>query len=420
LAFDANGEPTAVTGGSSGAPATITRQVFSGTGSQTVFTLASDPGALGNSAQVYIGGIYQQRSTYTMGGTTLTFSQAPVAGTDNIEFVNFLTDSIGSTSADLVTYTPSGSGAVARSAASKFADVVSVKDFGAVGNGVTDDTTAFNNAWTASNPNPVYVPGGSYAITGTVTGSFVSFGAVTIVGGTVNSLSQYAVNATINGNATVTGDLAINGGDITTTSTTANIVNATATTVNIGGAATAMTIGATTGTTTVRNDLSLSTGNLIIGTSGKGIDFSATANSSGTMTSELLDDYEEGTFTPTITGGVTSPTYTPANGQRGWYTKIGRMVCCVIRIHLNGGTAAANHFKFGGLPFTSESDNVTPGDGVWSYANNLVTNNLPTISGEGSSTEVFLYQNDGTAFLGTEANSITGELIFTIWYRTAT
>jgi hypothetical protein len=146
LAFDASGEPTTVTAGSSGAPATITRQVFSGTGSQTVFTLASDPGALGNSAQVYIGGVYQQRSTYTIAGTTLTFSAPPVAGTDNIEFVNFLTSNIGATSADLVTYTPAGSGAVARSAASKFGDTVSVKDFGAVGNGVADDTTAIQAA----------------------------------------------------------------------------------------------------------------------------------------------------------------------------------------------------------------------------------------------------------------------------------
>ena len=119
LSFDANGEPTVVAAGSSGAPTTITRQVFSGTGSQTVFTLASDPGALGNSAQVYIGGVYQQRSTYTIAGTTLTFSSAPVAGTDNIEFVNFLTSSIGSTSADLVTYTQVGTGVTATSVAAK-------------------------------------------------------------------------------------------------------------------------------------------------------------------------------------------------------------------------------------------------------------------------------------------------------------
>jgi hypothetical protein len=167
LAFDANGVPTAVVSGSTGAPTTITRQVFSGTGSQTVFTLASDPGALGNSAQVYIGGVYQQRSTYTIGGTTLTFSSAPVAGTDNIEFVNFLTSNIGSTSADLVTYTPTGTGAVARSAASKFGDTVSVKDFGAVGDGTTDDTVAINAALAAH--ASVYLPVGTYRTTAPIT-----------------------------------------------------------------------------------------------------------------------------------------------------------------------------------------------------------------------------------------------------------
>jgi hypothetical protein len=65
-------------------------------------------------------------------------------------------------------------------------------------------------------------------------------------------------------------------------------------------------------------NLGISDGNLVIGTAGHGIDFSAT---SGTGTSELLDDYEKGTFTPTASfasGGT--PTYTT---QQGVYTKIG-------------------------------------------------------------------------------------------------
>ena len=47
-------------------------------------------------------------------------------------------------------------------------------------------------------------------------------------------------------------------------------------------------------------DVTVNTGNLVIGTSGKGIDFSATSDGSGTMTSEVLDDYEEGTWTPVV------------------------------------------------------------------------------------------------------------------------
>ena len=81
-------------------------------------------------------------------------------------------------------------GAVNRPINQKLSDSVSVLDFGAIGNGTTDDTTAFNAAWTASNPKAVLVPAGSYKITGTVTGKFYSFGVVTIVTGTVTSINN--------------------------------------------------------------------------------------------------------------------------------------------------------------------------------------------------------------------------------------
>lgn len=62
-----------------------------------------------------------------------------------------------------------GSGAVARSAESKMADIVSVKDFGAVGDGVTDDTQAFQAALDyASGLRQVFIPAGRYKITDTL------------------------------------------------------------------------------------------------------------------------------------------------------------------------------------------------------------------------------------------------------------
>ena len=276
LAFDAAGNPVAVASGSGAAPATVTRQTFSGTGSQTAFTLASAPGGLGNSAQVYINGIYQQRSTYTIGGTTLTFSEAPIAGTDNIEFVNFVTNDVGTTDAALVTYTPLGTGATQRVASDKFGELRSVKDFGATGNGVTNDAAAFTAAWNACNPSPVFVPSGTYAIGSAVSGSFITNGGVTITGaGSVNSISSYGLNAAIAGNATVTGnltisgsmignetitgDLEVSGGDITTTNPTATVFNTNATTLNAGGAATTVNLGATAGTVRVGN-LSMNAG----------------------------------------------------------------------------------------------------------------------------------------------------------------
>ena len=173
LSFDAAGEPLMVSAGSPGAPTSITRQQFSGTGSQVVYTLASDPGALGNSCEVFVGGVYQQRDTYTISGTTLTFSAAPVAGTDNIEIVNFLTSSIGATDSSLVTFVPAGTGATTRTAQAKMRDVVSVKDFGAVGDGVTNDTAAIQAAHVAS--TSVFYPRGTYLITWPESTSMVTY-----------------------------------------------------------------------------------------------------------------------------------------------------------------------------------------------------------------------------------------------------
>lgn len=59
---------------------------FSGNGSTTGFTLSGDPGSINNTA-VYISGVYQQKNTYTLSGSTLTFSPAPPSGTNNIEAV---------------------------------------------------------------------------------------------------------------------------------------------------------------------------------------------------------------------------------------------------------------------------------------------------------------------------------------------
>jgi len=99
-------------------------------------------------------------------------------------------------------------------------------------------------------------------------------------------------------------------------------------------------------------NVELKTGNLVIGTAGKGIDFSATADGT-TMTSELLDDYEEGTWTPTITLHSSAPSATYSH-QVGTYTKIGNIVTIygdVIWTSLSGGSGNARIV----LPFTAIS-----------------------------------------------------------------
>jgi hypothetical protein len=95
-------------------------------------------------------------------------------------------------------------------------------------------------------------------------------------------------------------------------------------------------------------DQTLSTGNLVIGTSGKGIDFSATP---GTGTSELLADYEEGTFTATMTP-ETSGTITLETTVRTLvYTKVGRLVYVNGLLQVNSVSLPVGSYVSVTLPF---------------------------------------------------------------------
>jgi len=96
----------------------------------------------------------------------------------------------------------------------------------------------------------------------------------TVISGTLSVTGT----STLTGDTTITGDLAVNGGDITTTATTFNLLNATATTVNFAGASTGLTIGATTGTATIRNATTAITGTLRVDSATITTDSAITAN----------------------------------------------------------------------------------------------------------------------------------------------
>lgn len=134
--------------------------------------------------------------------------------------------------------------------------------------------------------------------------------------------------------------------------------------------------------------------NIIIGTSGKGIDFSATA---GTGTSELLDDYEEGVWSPADnSGGGLSFTVTAAA-----YTKIGRAVFASFDITYPV-TADTNYAGLTGLPFVSKNTGTV--------AIAVTNSSTLTYCATGSSDDVviFLYDNTGGLI---QNNTLSGKVI---------
>jgi hypothetical protein len=115
-----------------------------------------------------------------------------------------------------------------------------------------------------------------------------------------------------------------------------------------------------------------STGNFIVGTAGKGIDFSANTSAAG-MTSELLTWYEEGTWTPTVTATTAGDLNVSYSAQTGVYTRIGRLITVNYFITTSAFTytTASGEIRIAGLPFT-----VSSTAGADSYA-------VGTLTGQG-------------------------------------
>ena len=139
-------------------------------------------------------------------------------------------------------------------------------------------------------------------------------------------------------------------------------------------------------TTDTLGNFNLVAGNLVIGTAAKGIDFSANTHAAG-MTSELLNDYEEGTFTPTISSTSGAITAYTINSAR--YTKIGRAVHIVVQFAVSDNGTGAGQIYIQGFPFT----NAVATCGV-TY--NQSTGAVGAISVSTSATDGYINQYDGT------------------------
>mgnify|MGYP006406596161 FL=1 len=178
-----------------------------------------------------------------------------------------------------------------------------------------------------------------------------------------------------------------------------------------GSEITALTLDMSAAGNATFNGSIFSGGNVVV-PSGNGIDFSATGDASG-MTSELLDDYEEGDWTPDIrqSGTAVSDAAYNTSFTAGQYTKIGRLVqmTCSIRLTDKGTVTASNGFQIGGLPFTS-TNNVKARSAVSLY-NHLGAGIDMTGNTNGTLMGLLSHNADEITFRVEDFSGTTGEAV---------
>ena len=170
---------------------------------------------------------------------------------------------------------------------------------------------------------------------------------------------------------------------------------------------------------TVANGLTLTDGDVTLA-SGHGLSFAATSDASGAH-GELLNDYEEGTFTPTLVSGSTTGTPSYA-AQYGHYTKAGRLVNFSLDFQLSGMTGASGHFKIDGLPYAVSGNSRIYGGAFLNYHAAFFNDDSDVfLHIGGSSASVDFYVGAGTALNGNNSYiyGINNRLILSGMYMTS-
>ena len=153
-------------------------------------------------------------------------------------------------------------------------------------------------------------------------------------------------------------------------------------------------------------DATLISGNFVQGTAAKGVNFTANTPAAG-MTSQLLNWYEEGAFTPTFTGSGGNPTVTYST-RTGKYTRTGNVVNWTVFI-VGTATGGSGNLGLSGLPFTVGEPGATSCNFVFNFTAGAPANGIATAT----TTTLALYSNivasDNTQAL---TSSITGGATF--------
>jgi len=314
---------------------------FSGNASTTAFTL-SRPVASVAQVQVVVNNVAQNPSSaYTISSNTITFTSAPSSGTNNIYvyYTSPITQVIAPgqgtvTATSFVSSTGTGAGVfqtsptittpVISSLSSASATALTLQSAGTTA--VTVDTSQRVGIGTTSPSANLEVKGASGQ------NIYVSY-----TSGSQLRLKSDSGDSGVGTTGSTPLLFLVNNGEVARFNSSGNILC-------LAGGSTSAT--------------------------GTGIAFPATQSASSDA--NTLDDYEEGTFTPTAYGSTTAGT-TTYTVQQGSYTKIGRQVTVSTRVDYSAMTGTGE-IRFGGFPFTSANDSME-------YTGAVVTNNLNWTTG---------------------------------------
>jgi hypothetical protein len=173
-------------------------------------------------------------------------------------------------------------------------------------------------------------------------------------------------------------------------------------------------------------DVEVTDGNLVIGTSGHGISFSATYDGSNvagvSSTSELLDDYEEGTFQPILkrlmTNNVTETNFYTQSIRQGNYVRVSDKVWITGRIHWDGGSTGSGSLILTNLPFTVNTGGANEVPLVVGYRDGL---NYTNVTGYGVQNMnrfmVTWFDSNSTYTIPPSATDSSGGFYFTAHYE---
>ena len=134
-----------------------------------------------------------------------------------------------------------------------------------------------------------------------------------------------------------------------------------------------ITNGGITGMSVSSTDVTVSSGDLLFGTAAKGVCLGVTSNTDG----NTLDDYEEGSHEPTVTGSTSGSFTLSSVGNSYAYTKIGQRVFIAGYLTVTSGSGTGQ-LRIS-MPFTAA--NMTDDQG-YSFGSGLIQNNGSTITGQ--------------------------------------